>query len=366
MTLVQIADGIGTPVDTHNMNNLEKLNIGGGSAYAQPIASQDILATLNFLNKKAGLPLGFLFAWPFPTPPDGAIQCNGAQYNRTLYADFYAYISSKGWVKTEAEWQSIASANGGYCPWYSDGDGSTTFRTPKFAPFMQTAIASDNVGKYHAAGLPNIVGGGTTEQSVGGWSGSSANISQGALRTTAINRGPRSQSSYRDGYFHMISLDASKANSIYGSSSTVQPESHEWMICVVVAGQATNIGSTDVSNVMSAVAQVQAELPNKLSSTTPHITDVWKSGSEWYRVWSDGFIEQGGHYDSGRTVEGSFTTTISLPKQMTTTDYVVQGTAKRESRVDSFSNFDYDKKTKTSFVWVGINGLKCDWYVCGY
>lgn len=200
-----------------------------------------------------GLPLGHLFAWPFQTPPDGAIQCNGATYNRSLYKDFFAYATEKGWVKTESEWQSIASDNGGFCPYYSTGDGSTIFRTPKFAPFMQVAIASANVGSYYRAGLPNIKG----DLPVGENS-SIVNIQMsGAFYQdgTNTNAGLQSDNDNRQAHF-----DASRSNPIYGRSSTVQPESHEWMICVVVVGQATNIGSADVADVMQAVAQVQSQV----------------------------------------------------------------------------------------------------------
>lgn len=209
-----------------------------------------------------GLPLGHLFAWPFQTPPDGAIQCNGATYNRSLYKDFFAYATEKGWVKTESEWQSIASANGGFCPYYSTGDGSTTFRTPKFAPFMQVAIASANVGTYHRAGLPNIKG----DLPVGENS-SVVNIKiSGAFYQdgTETNPGIQSDNDNRQAHF-----DASRSNPIYGRSSTVQPESNEWMICVVVMGMATNIGSADVADVMQAVAQVQ----NQVNTTVKTINN---------------------------------------------------------------------------------------------
>ena len=296
-------------------------------------------------------PLGFHYAHPFGTVPPDSIICNGAEYNRALYADFFAYATEQGWVKTEAEWQEIANQNNGYCSYYSEGDGSTTFRTPKFAPFMQTAIASSNVGKYHAAGLPNIQGGGTTNQSVGGWSESSANISQGALKTTVVNRGPRSQSSYRDGFFHMISLDASKSNSIYGGSSTVQPESSEWMICVVVFGVATNVGSTDVSNVMSAVAQVQAELPNKLNNTTAHIVKTWHSGETGYRIWSDGFIEQWGVTQQiNSTSLPSYKDSVSLLTPFTTTSYTVLGSARGIESNASGAELIVTSRTTSTFT----------------
>lgn len=200
-----------------------------------------------------GLPLGHLFAWPFQTPPDGCIQCNGSTYSRVLYEDFWNYISSKGWVKTEDKWNSIASANDGYCPYYSTGDGSTTFRTPKFAPFMQVAIASANVGTYHRAGLPNIKG-----DLPAGEHGDVVDIQlSGAFYQdgTNTNRGLASDKDNRQAHF-----DASRSNPIYGRSSTVQPESSEWMICVVVMGMATNIGNADVADVMQAVAQVQSQV----------------------------------------------------------------------------------------------------------
>lgn len=198
-------------------------------------------------SSKAGLPLGHIFAWPFPTAPDGCIILNGSTYDRTLYADFFAYIKSKGWTKTETEWQSIAQANNGYCPWYSEGDGSTNFRTPKFAPYQKLTIASGNVGKYYEAGLPNIIGSLETQARFGAGTGAIYTDGSGwnHQRTTAV------------GYSY-ANLDASRSNSIYGNSTTVRPESHDWIICAVAFGVATNVGSVDVANVMSAVSQVQA------------------------------------------------------------------------------------------------------------
>lgn len=305
-----------------------------------------------------GLPLGHLFAWPFQTPPDGAIQCNGATYNRSLYKDFFAYATEKGWVKTEAEWQSIARSNGGFCPYYSQGNGSTTFRTPKFAPFMQVAIASGNVGKYHQAGLPNITGtftehGNTLEMKCTGAFTGEQRIEIGSNSGGA-----------RDG--GRVTMNASLSSSIYGASATVQPESHEWMICVVVAGQATNIGSVDVGNVMSAVAQVQAQV-GAIPTPSAYITKTWRSGASWYRKWSDGFLEQGGVMPmtigiTNRTI--SFNASFS-----STTDYVVLVQSYQEGSADpQYNNFHVLSKTASGFT--GYNGCSENignlWYACGY
>lgn len=301
-----------------------------------------------------GLPLGHLFAWPFQTPPDGAIQCNGATYNRSLYKDFFAYATEKGWVKTESEWQSIASANGGFCPYYSTGDGSTTFRTPKFAPFMQVAIASANVGTYHRAGLPNIKGDlpAGENSNVAGIQMSGAFYQDG----TNTNPGLNSDNDNRQAHF-----DASRSNPIYGRSSTVQPESSEWMICVVVAGQATNLGSVDMADVLTTVAQVQADV-DAIPRPNAYVTKTWRSGTEWYRVWSDGWIEQGGHGTGG---------TCTFNKSFSNTNYTfnVQPSSGYTSHPDWIAAYEHRPgrtKAKTTITYYECGDQGWDWRAGGY
>lgn len=207
-------------------------------------------------------PLGFHYLHPYGTVPADSIICNGATYSRALYKDFFDYITTQGWVKTEAEWQEIATRDNGFCPFYSDGDGSTNFRTPKFAPYQQIAITSASVGKYHQAGLPNITGSVSVsggEQDLSRTSGTL--VSSGAL--TASSTGTTTWTGYENmsgRYWSKLSISASNSDKTYGRSSTVQPEAHEWIVCVVAYGIATNVGSVDIQNVMSAVNAVQASI----------------------------------------------------------------------------------------------------------
>lgn len=308
-----------------------------------------------------GLPLGHLFAWPYQTPPDGCIQCNGSTYSRVLYEDFWNYIRSKGWVKTESEWNSIASANGGYCPWYSEGDGTTNFRTPKFAPFMQVAIASANVDTHHQAGLPNILG----KIPLGTYCDADKffNYSGSALYRDHVNHGYQEYNTERAG--DLTYFDASRSNPIYGRSTYVQPESHEWMICVVVAGLAMNIGSVDVANVMSAVAQVQAGVSTKLDSSVPHVIDKGQSVEIAWRIWSDGFIEQW-LTPSKTKLQGdeSMNKAFTFPKPFSDTSYALVGVgiliggAGRQMINKEATGF----KTTSDASLTGTGG----WYACGY
>lgn len=191
-------------------------------------------------------PLGFHYLHPYGTVPADSIICNGATYSRALYKDFFDYITTQGWVKTEAEWQEIAERDNGFCPFYSEGDGSTNFRTPKFAPYHQAGLQNSEgefklgspayYGDAYASGMCTRS---KEEESVDQWGGLTDGI-------------------WRKSLTYKVSLK--DGNPIYGRSDTVQTESHEWVMCVVVYGIATNVGSVDMADVLSATAQVQAEI----------------------------------------------------------------------------------------------------------
>lgn len=221
-------------------------------------------------------PLGFHYLHPYGTVPADSIICNGATYSRALYKDFFDYITTQGWVKTEAEWQEIATRDNGFCPFYSSGDGSTNFRVPRFAPYQQIAIASGNAGTYHQAGIPNITG----RSDLGGiyssisFSGAIATVSNegDATGATHVNAGGNQKVK--------LTFNASNSNSIYGRSDTVQPESHEWVMCVVAYGVATNVGAVDIQNVMSAVNAVQASITEVEGKITKFAAPAYASGSK--------------------------------------------------------------------------------------
>lgn len=314
-------------------------------------------------------PLGFHYLHPYGTVPADSIICNGATYSRALYKDFFDYITTQGWVKTEAEWQEIATRDNGFCPFYSSGDGSTNFRTPKFAPYQQIAIEVAQATQYHQAGLPNIEG------------------------DTGFNAGSNPSNAHSSGAFYhkpttlthvigsnynttpAILFDASRSNTIYGASDTVQPESHEWVMCVVAYGIATNVGSVDIQSVMSAVNTVQAsiteiegKISSKLEDSTVHITETWKStdGNSRYHKWSDGFIEQWGLLNGSGS--GG---TVTFPKRFSNTKYIFVVTPNEEGTTEQWFGWSTSNKT-TSSIASGIMGgandgaPKQSWYAAGF
>lgn len=363
-----VKPGTGTTVDAAGALNVTLNNTVTSTSTTEAATANAVKTAYDKAEEaasKAGLPLGHIFAWPFPTAPDGCIILNGSTYDRTLYADLFAYIKSNGWTKTETEWQNIAQKNNGFCPWYSEGDGSTNFRTPKFAPYQKIALASGDAGKYYEAGLPNIKG------SIigGGDDGGITNVASYSGALLASRRNGDGTSGTGIGAYD-IYLDASRSDSIYGNSTTVRPESHDWIVCVVAFGTATNVGSVDVANVMSAVGQVQAN-PNLQG--TAHVVETWKSsdGSSWYRKWSDGFIEQGCIFRISATY-------VSFPVAFSNTSYTVTvGSVSHDTKTGEnglqvnygWSWFGLSKKT-TASVRRGGSVAESDIdlyiYACGY
>lgn len=293
-------------------------------------------------------PLGFHYLHPYGTVPADSIICNGATYSRALYKDFFDYITTQGWVKTEAEWQEIATRDNGFCPFYSSGDGSTNFRTPKFAPYQQIAMGVATATAYHQAGLPNIE--------------ASCNVVTGDASGAITTKGDSNiiSDGARWGGRTLMTFDASRSNNIYGHSDTVQPESHEWVMCVVAYGIATNVGSVDIQNVMSAVNAVQANV-SAIPKPKAYVTETWSSGTQWYRRWSNGWIEQGGH-GSGNTC------TFPIVFSNTNYTFVVQHSSGYTSHPDRLAC--YENRTKRNTSTTGIttyeNNSGWDWYACGY
>lgn len=307
-------------------------------------------------------PLGFHYLHPYGTVPADSIICNGATYPRTLYKDFFDYITTQGWVKTEEEWQEIATRDNGFCPFYSSGDDSTNFRTPKFAPYQQIAMGVAQAAQYHQAGLPNITG---------YWNTRGPEILENAAGEAFIIE----ETSDLYGYGHAernpsprLRIDASRSSPVYGRSSTVQPESHEWVMCVVAYGVATNVGSVDIQNVMSAVNAVQANLTQvesdiaQIPQPRTYVTETWSSGTEWYRVWSDGFIEQGGHGTGSEC-------TFSKPFSNKNYTFNVQPSSGYWSHPDWIAA--YEKRpsrttTGTGIPWYEGDDQGWDWRASGY
>lgn len=94
------------------------------------------------------------------------------------------------------------------------------------------------------------------------------------------------------------------------------------------------------------------------------IVQNYKSGASWYRVWSDGWIEQGGYSNSTGAV------TVSLLKPFNNTNYTIQVTQKIVSG-DRFASGENNATTKTKnsfgvYTATSSNYKGFYWHAYGY
>ena len=102
-----------------------------------------------------------------------------------------------------------------------------------------------------------------------------------------------------------------------------------------------------------------------------YVIESWRSddGSSWYRLYSDGWIEQGGRYSNSSTAGAR---TITFPIEFTTTNvYINRNASGCGSPSNELARYwtGYTSKTATSFTYWGerVNYSSTDdWYACGY
>lgn len=192
----------------------------------------------------AGLPVGHEFFTTNPNIPAGCIPLLGGEYSRTAYADLWAWVQAQaGYLLEESAWQAKAAANGGNVPFYSKGDGTTTFRVPALKCWVKGASSISEVGGYLAAGLPDI----DTNVYIGQ---DGRGYPNGSADSTTVGHAasyPRKTKLFR----------ASDYNTIYGTSATVQPPSIVGLWVVKAYGAVTNVGSTDVANIATGLTSLE-------------------------------------------------------------------------------------------------------------
>lgn len=152
------------------------------------------------------IPAGVILTFGGSTVPEGFLLCNGAAISRTTYAKLFAAIGTL----------------------YGAGDGATTFNLPDMRDRFAEGAGTYTVGTAVEAGLPNITGSITSlvnidDHAYDSWS--SYNTGAFAENIKEDRTGPDIGSEISSDTAFTLKFNASKYNSIYNKSNTVQPNS---------------------------------------------------------------------------------------------------------------------------------------------
>ena len=214
-----------------------------------------------------GLPIGAIITSAVPLTDASVHLLDGSTISQTgIYADFVTYLKSQisaGYDLscTQTEFDNDVQSTGN-CGKFVIDDTAGTIRLPKITRFIQGLSSINDIGKSISAGLPNIEG------KLDGFdqgSGTST-YAEGAL-DYRFNTDWVSGTVRKNGSKIGISFNASKSNTIYGSSSTVQPQATQYPYYIVLTNSVKTDIVVDIDNVTTELNNISHELTNRVSKT---------------------------------------------------------------------------------------------------
>ena len=132
----------------------------------------------------------------------------------------------------------------------------------------------------------------------------------------------------------------------------------------------TDISKIDMERINGLLDKLE-EITNKLNSMKYVIeTGQSEDGSQWYRVWSDGWIEQGGTTGLITSGDSYNSKTITFKKSFTNTNYTFTSCANKYSTENglgtAYPPFIFTKNNTSIIIgkYSWTDGI--DWYACGY
>jgi hypothetical protein len=218
-------------------------------------------------------------------------------------------------------------------------------------------------GRVLDESLPNIRG---ELASIGNTRGN-VNSSTEAIYITAKFRGQYGGGGGRaEGEESNILFNANRSNhafsgvSPYRDNAWVCPQSKNLLRYYKVGNTITNVENIDVGTILDSISDMVHA--SEFVETKRIVTATWRSGTNWYTKYSDGWIEQGGQFNMSGT---GYDLTFNTP--FATTDYTFLAI-----KTDVTGGYQYDavngftnRTVKGGHVYSYNKGLN-DWRACGY
>lgn len=214
------------------------------------------IVTADFLRKSAGKSVGDRWEGYDPASVPANVQLySGQLLSRAAYEAHSALVfSGKRTVVTEEAWQAMV-AERGWCPWFSEGDGSTTYRFPLVKGVFAEYVASlEEAGQYIEAGLPDHK---HTLTQTGTYN--SASNGSNTVFTVGMSEHMQQVNQGRG-----LINNASEVNAIYGNSDTVQPPALTHLIGEYVVGGVAVLGEADAESLLASVTHLDSEVARKM------------------------------------------------------------------------------------------------------
>lgn len=189
-------------------------------------------------------------------PNDGGQSLSTSTPSRIVQINIIAQEAIKPCFCTESEWQTSVTTYG-VCGKFVYDSVNNTVRLPKITGIIEGTTDLTALGDLIQAGLPNITGDGVAYEGSKTPSGAIYNMGSGNCPSTQY--ASRSQWGF----------DASKSNSIYGNSTTVQPQTIKVLYYIVIANSTKTEIQSDIDEIATDLnGKADVDLTNVNNSGT--------------------------------------------------------------------------------------------------
>lgn len=222
-------------------------------------------STAEVVKAKGNVPVGFIKYNPLSIIEEGWLDAShGDTVERVAYPDLWAYVEAHPeLLKTEEEYTTIGNNNEGHVPYYSSGDGTTTFRLPKILWYPCATNDLTLRGTFATDTQRNITG------SIGEVFAPNPPHTTGAF-TEEVSRKIHVISDSAENHIWKINFDASRSVGAEHTGEEVKPKTHYGCYVVKAYGTVSNTGNVDIQNVVNA----QTVLENRVTAIEDRKPDL--------------------------------------------------------------------------------------------
>ena len=282
--------------------------------------------------------------------PNGGAWCDGAEYTQAAFPDIYQMLVDGKISSTDYTSFADSISTNGSCGLFALDTATTSFKVPLLKDVY--IKAGQTPSTFGAESLPNITG------ELGGLEGS-AFYTSGAFSikdTTQRSGGAAGDKDCR------ASFDASLSSSTYQDSAKVNPDHVVYRAYVVLYSSAAEASVAQAAEFMTALGgKANTDLSN-ISGNIDYIVESYQNGTEWYRIYKSGWVEQGGVIITTGDQQRAFATFL---KEMADTNYFVSVTVVDEGS-SNYSTAVDTRSTTSMAVFTFTEYRPCSWEIKGY
>ena len=232
------------------------------------------------------VPIGTIFAYPSIDGPAGAKLLNGQVLSncKETYPDFWDWVVNTSSIrKVDLATYNSEISSTGVCGAFvvDDTEGSESIKLPTLTDAVIQGADSTTNGNSFAAGLPAFdgifscdeAGNHTHSGIVGhtGYSGGNGNVDNATLGHHSIG--------YAGAHTHDISVTY-PTNSIYGTSTTVQPTAVKYGWFIQVFNGFTTKSNMDISDIGTIISSMSSDLTAHSNNNSTHVSTADRTSWE--------------------------------------------------------------------------------------